>query len=112
VGVAIQVRFFQTPNGNTPALDFIRKCTKEEQTIIGADLRQAQNDWAPGPPLTKSFGAGLHEVRITLPTRIVRLMVCTHDGLLIVLSAFFKTTQQTPASEITLARARMKALKE
>jgi phage-related protein len=37
-------------------------------------------------------------------------MLCVHEGELIVLNAFFKTTQRTPPAEIALARKRMSQL--
>jgi len=111
MGVAIQVRFFQSATGDTPALNFIRnELTAEERVIVGADLRAAQDDWNPGPPLTDGFGKGLWEIRSKTPTRQIRLMVCVHDKVLVVLHAFIKKTRATPAADVKIARDRMKLL--
>ena len=51
----------------------------------------------------------LWEVRSSLPSqRIARLVLCHHDGMLIVLHGFIKKTQTTPADDLSLARRRMR----
>jgi phage-related protein len=55
-----------------------------------------------------SLKDGLWEVRSPLPSRrIARLVLCFHDGMLIVLHGFIKKTQKTPADDQLLARRRM-----
>ncbi len=111
MGHALPVRLFQTPAGVPVVREWLRtQLTAEERTIVGADLRKAQNDWPPGMPLTRSLGGGLFELRSTLPTRIVRLLCCVRDGAVVVLHAFVKKTQRTPATELEVARQRLKLL--
>ena len=40
--------------------------------------------------------------------RIARLILCFHQGTLVVLHGFIKKTRKTPAEDIALARRRMK----
>jgi len=69
---------------------------------------RVQFGWPIGMPLVRSLKDGLWEVRSSLPSqRIARLVVCFHDGMLIVLHGFIKKTQKTPADDISLARRRM-----
>ena len=60
-------------------------------------------------PLVRSLKDGLWELRSSLPSRrIVRVILCFHDQALIVLHAFIKKTQKTPADDLALAKRRMK----
>jgi phage-related protein len=69
---------------------------------------RVQFGWPIGMPLVRSLKDGLWEVRSSLPSqRIARLIVCFHDGMLIVLHGFIKKTQKTPTDDIALARRRM-----
>jgi phage-related protein len=54
-------------------------------------------------------GPGLWEVRSTLTQgRIARVLCCEHDGKLVLLHAFIKKTQKTPAADMELALKRKK----
>jgi|ERR1700727_3977773 hypothetical protein len=51
----------------------------------------------------------LWEVRSTLPSqRIARLILCFHEGTLVVLHGFIKKTRKTLADDLALAKRRMK----
>ena len=76
---------------------------------IGVDLMRVQFGWPIGMPLVRSLKDGLWEVRSTLPSnRIARLILCFHQGTLVVLHGFIKKTRKTPAEDIALAERRMK----
>ena len=69
---------------------------------------QVQFGWLIGMPLVRSLKDGLWKVRSSLPSqRIARLVLCFHEGMLIVLHGFIKKTQKTPADDLALARRRM-----
>jgi len=58
-------------------------------------------------PLVRSLGDGLWEIRSTLPSRrIARLLLCFHEGVIVVLHGFIKKTQKTPPDDLELARKR------
>jgi phage-related protein len=47
--------------------------------------------------------------RSTLPSqRIARMILCFHQGTLVVLHGFIKKTRKTPADDLALAKRRMK----
>ena len=70
---------------------------------------RVQFGWPIGMPLVRSLKDGLWEVRSMLPSnRIARLILCFHQGTLVVLHGFIKKTRKTPAEDIALARRRMK----
>lgn len=62
-----------------------------------------------GPPLTKSLGDGLFEVRARAHEGIARALFCYLKGEhIIVLHVFVKKTRKTPKKELTIARTRQK----
>jgi phage-related protein len=69
---------------------------------------RVQFGWPMGMPLVRSLKEGLWEARSSLPSqRIARVVLCFHDGMLIVLQGFIKKTQKTPGDDSVLARRRM-----
>jgi phage-related protein len=65
-----------------------------------------------GDPHTKAIGDGLFELRLKGAEGIARVFYCTLVGKRIVmLHAFVKKTQKTPAGELAVANRRMKELK-
>ncbi|MFN0317524.1 MAG: type II toxin-antitoxin system RelE/ParE family toxin, partial [Burkholderiales bacterium] len=76
---------------------------------VGHDIRDVEFGWPIGMPLCRSLGAGLWEVRSSLPSqRIARVLFCMADGELLLLHGFIKKTQRTPTPDLTLAMKRMK----
>jgi len=105
----VPVRFYRTAVGGSPVLDWLRGLDRDDRRAIGLDLMRVQFGWPIGRPLVGSLKDGLWEVRSTLPSqRIARLILCFHDQMLVVLHAFIKKTQKTPADDLALAKRRMK----
>jgi len=75
---------------------------------VGSDVQRVQWRWPVGKPLVDGFGAGLYEVRTALDTNIYRVLFCITDGTMVLLHAFTKKTQKTPASELETARRRQR----
>jgi phage-related protein len=64
-----------------------------------------------GLPVCRPLGAGLWEVRSTLPSRReARVLFGFYDGTLIALHAFIKKTQRTAPADLDLARQRLKEM--
>jgi len=107
--LAIPVRFFRTDAGAEPAREWLRSLNRTDRHTIGLDLMRVQFGWPIGMPLVRSLKGGLWEVRSTLPSqRIARVLLCFHQGTLVVLHGFIKKTQKTPAADLAVARQRMK----
>jgi phage-related protein len=86
----------------------LRSLDESDRRSIGRDLMRVQFGWPIGMPLVRSLKDGLWEVRSSLPSqRIARVVLCFHDGALIVLHGFIKKTQKTPADDLALAKRRM-----
>ena len=79
-------------------------------------LRIAQTMAVHGPdlglPHTRAMGGGLFEVRAKGREGIGRAFYCTVTGQrILILHAFIKKSEQTPARELETARARLKKVK-
>lgn len=87
----VPVRFYRTEMGTEPVLEWLRGLERVDRRTIGMDLMRAQFGWPIGMPLVRSLKDGLWEVRSTLPSnRIARLILCFHQGTLVVLHGFIK----------------------
>jgi phage-related protein len=65
-----------------------------------------------GMPHSRAMGDGLFELRLKASEGIGRVFYCTFVGQTIVmLHTFLKKTQKTPASELAVARRRMKEVR-
>jgi phage-related protein len=104
----VPARFYRTELGNEPVLDWLRSLDPRDRRMIGLDLMRVQFGWPIGMPLVRSLKDRLWEVRSQLPSRrIARLVLCFHQGTLVVLHGFIKKTRQTPAADLALAKRRM-----
>ena len=65
--------------------------------------------WPLGMPLVRNIGAGLQEIRSTLPTRIARTLFFLHEGEIVLLHGFIKKTRKTPNEDRALALQRKNA---
>ncbi|EQD66292.1 protein containing DUF891 [mine drainage metagenome] len=79
-------------------------------------MRIAQTMAVHGPdlgmPHTRAMGGGLFEVRAKGREGIGRAFYCTVTGQrIVILHAFIKKSEQTPARELETARARLKEIK-
>lgn len=88
-------------------LEWLHGLPKGDRHAIGIDLMRVQIGWPIGMPLVRGLGDGLWEVRSTLPSRrIARLLLCFHEGVIVVLHGFIKKTQKTPPDDLELAKKR------
>ena len=105
----VPVRFYRSESGNEPVLDWLRQMDKNDRRTIGLDLMRVQFGWPIGMPLVRNLKRGLWEVRSQLSgNRTARLLLCFHEGTLVVLHGFIKKTRATPVAEILLATRRMR----
>ena len=86
--------------------------SKEERRIIGVDIKTVEFGWPVGMPVCRPLGEGLYEVRSSLPSqRIARTIFTLHKQEMILLHAFIKKTQKTPEADLSLAKKRLRSLK-
>lgn len=76
----------------------------DRMEVYGPDL---------GMPHTRAIGEGLFELRLKSGEGIGRVFFCTMVGKkIMILSQFIKKTDKTPPKELSIARQRMKEVKD
>lgn len=107
----LTVHFFRTDAGNEPVREFLRDLTAEDRKRVGEDIKTAQFGWPVGMPLIRKLAAGLWEVRSDINDGIVRVMFTVNGSQMVLLHAFVKKSQKTPAADLDTAKKRLKQLK-
>lgn len=107
----LEVVFYRTAGGSDVVRNFLRALPEDDRKVVGEDLKVVQFGFPIGPPLCKSLGSGLWELRSSLPSRReARLLFffSVEYQALIVVSGFIKKTRATPVAEPRLAEQRRK----
>lgn len=105
----IPLVFYRSGSGREPVREWLKVMDRDDRLAVGADLQRVQYRWPVGMPLCRPLGAGLWEVRTSLPSKTIsRVLVCFHEETLYALHGFVKKTQKTPPDDLDLARKRMK----
>ena len=105
----IPMRFWRSAQGREPVREWLSNLPTDDKRVIGRDLATVQFGWPIGLPVCRPMGAGLWEVRSSLPSkREARLLFCFYEGEIFALHAFIKSTQKTATDDLKLATKRMK----
>jgi phage-related protein len=59
-------------------------------------------------PLVRKMDRDLWEVRTSLQGRVARVLFTLEENAIVLLHGFIKKSQQTPATELRIAKQRMK----
>lgn len=103
--------FYVLPSGREPVREWLKRLDRADRKIVGEDIKDVEFSWPIGMPLCRSLGGGLWEVRCDLMQgRIARVLFCVQQGRMVLLHAFVKKTQKTPAGDRALAVRRMKEI--
>jgi phage-related protein len=76
---------------------------------VGKDIQKVELGWPIGLPTCRPLAnaKGLWEIRSDISGgRAARAIFCVTDGQMVLLHAFVKKTQKTPAPDIKLAQKR------
>jgi phage-related protein len=107
----LPAKFYEAASGREPVRDWLRGLDPAARRVVGLDIMRVEYGWPIGMPVCRSLGRGLWEVRSNLPDgRIARVIFGERAGAMILLHAFIKKTQQTPAGEIDVAMKRWRSL--
>lgn len=111
-GPKLSVKFFrQKASLSEPVRDWLRSLPITEKREIGEDIRAVQYGWPLGLPLVDHLGGDIWEVRTRLENRIARVLFVVDGATMILLHGFIKKDQQTPKTELDLAKDRLKMLR-
>jgi phage-related protein len=107
----VPAEFYRNENGTEPVRDWLKSLSKEEISLIGADIKTVEFGWPIGMPTCRPMGDGLFEVRTNLPqNKIARVLFCFYEGKMILLHGFIKKSQKTPKQQLNLAWERKHTL--
>ena len=103
--------FYQRPGGNEPVREWLKALSPRDRKLLGMDIATVEYCWPVGPPLCRSLGNGLWEVRGSISDgRTARVIFCTMSGQMVLLHGFVKKTRKTPAKDFRLALKRKKEI--
>jgi phage-related protein len=103
--------FYELPSGREPVREWLKSLPAGDRKIVGEDIKDVEFAWPIGMPFCRPLSRGLWEVRSNLTQgRIARVLFCEHEGKMVLLHAFIKKTQKTPASDLELAFKRKKEI--
>ena len=103
---AINIDFYEMPDGQSPVKDFIRSLDPKmkAKTLRTIDLLEANGPDLRGP-YSAPIGDGIFELRVKQGSDISRVLYFFFIGNNAVLTnGFIKKTQKTPPGEIALAK--------
>jgi phage-related protein len=107
----LTVRFFSTAAGTEPVREWLKSLSATDRKTIGEDIKTVQLGWPLGMPLVRKMTKDLWEIRIHLVDRIARVLFTVVSDTMVLLHAFIKKSQATPADDLENANARMKQLR-
>lgn len=102
------VVFYKEAAGKEPVRVWLKDLDKQERHKIGEELQTLQFHWPIGMPLVRPLGKGLHELRVRVETRIMRVIFTVNRRHIILLHGFVKKTEQISQGDLELARMRLK----
>ena len=106
----LSVKFYRTGSGHEPVREWLQSLNRAEKKTIGEDIKTVQYGWPLGMPLVRKLDRGLWEVRISLGSRIARILFTVKGNVIILLHGFVKKSQKTPAQDLSTARRRCNTL--
>ncbi|MDN7867791.1 type II toxin-antitoxin system RelE/ParE family toxin [Burkholderia multivorans] len=112
VSRVLSVHFFRTESGNEPVREWLRGLDVQDRKAIGDDIKTVEIGWPLGMPLVRKMEADLWEVRVDLYQRVARVLFTVVGDKMVLLHGFIKKSQETPQSDLKLARARLRQLRD
>jgi phage-related protein len=107
----LPARFYCLASGREPVREWFLSLPIEDRRIVGKDVQKVEYAWPLGMPVCRPLSNGLWEVRSSLTnSRIARVLFAISDGRMVLLHAFIKKSQKTPADDLALARRRQQEI--
>ena len=102
-----EIIFYDLPNGDEPAKDFILSLDKKMRAKMIRTIEMLQNNgYELREPYSKHLNEGIFELRAKVGSDISRVLYFFIIGRKIILTnGFIKKTQKTPSDEIDKAKS-------
>lgn len=108
----LSVKFYKSNANREPVREWLKALDEGDRKTIGDEIRLVQFGWPVGMPLVRKMQADLWEIRITLASRIARVLFTVHAGHAVLLHGFIKKSPKTPEAELQTAKNRLKLLSD
>jgi phage-related protein len=105
------VRFFCTTQGNEPVREWLKALGPPDRKAIGEDIKTVQFGWPLGMPIVRKLAGNLWEVRSHISDGIARTLFTVQDDTMVLVHGFVKKSQKTPATDLEIAKRRVKQLR-
>lgn len=105
------MRFFRTTQGNEPVRDWLKALAAPDRKTIGEDIKTVQFGWPLGMPVVRKLAADLWEVRSDINDGIARTLFTVQGETMVLFHGFVKKSQKMPATDLDLAKRRLKQLR-
>lgn len=106
--LVLRVKFYQTSSGREPVREWLNDLAELNRKAIGNDIKTVQFGWPLGMPLVRKLAPGLWEVRTQITDGIARILFTVVGTVMVLLHGFVKKSQKIPASDLALARQRLR----
>lgn len=105
-----EIEYYETPSGRVPVLEWIEQMTPKERALALLHIEQlALLGTEARPPLVKSLGGKLYELRWKARDKQHRIAYFAAVGRrFVLLHGFIKKSRATPREDLELARSRMR----
>ena len=101
-----EVEFYETPNGDQPAKEFLLSLDKKMRAKMADTISILQdNGYELREPYSKHLSEGIFELRVKVGSDITRVLYFFYvDRHIILTNGFIKKAQKTPPKEIERAK--------
>ncbi len=114
--MVFKIIYFKNSSGRAPVEDFLLDLKRINNPLAQRAFRaldKLKNRTYHREPLSKHLEDGLWEIRVKSENNILRILFTFTKGqIIILLHIFIKKRQKTPLNELTVARERLKIVKE
>ncbi|MBT4089967.1 MAG: type II toxin-antitoxin system RelE/ParE family toxin [Calditrichaeota bacterium] len=105
----LKVAFYKTSSGDEPVRKWLQELKKEDKKAIGEEIKTVQFGWPLGMPIVRKLDKDLWEVRVSLKSRIARILFTVHEDSMVLLHGFIKKSKKTSANDLKLAKQRLQS---
>ncbi|MGL6244996.1 type II toxin-antitoxin system RelE/ParE family toxin [Pseudomonas sp.] len=102
----LNARFFRTDAGNEPVREWLADLPRDHRRMVGTEIKTVQLGWPLDMPVVRKLEVGLWEVRVDLGDTIARVIFTVTGSDMVLLHAFIKKSQKTPAPDLATAKQR------
>ena len=102
----LQVAFYKANSGEEPVRKWLQGLKREDKRAIGGKIKAVQLIWPTGMPVVRTVDKDLWEVRVSLSSRIARILFTVYDDTMVLLHGFIKKSRKIPVNDLKLAKRR------